>query len=625
MFNNVSISKKLYSGFAVMIFIIIAITYVGIMKVNSIDTILNKVVEVNSVKQRYAINFRGSVHDRAIAIRDIVLAKDKDDQLFINSFNDIKKLESFYVKSAQPLDMIFEKGVDVDQKEKMILQKIKDIEKKTVPVINKIIELKQNGYHTQAQNLLVTQARPNTTIWLEVINEFIDYEEFKNQTETPIAREIASGFSYTMIIILIISLIIGVSIAFLISSYTIKSVTKVQSGLQDFFDFLNRKKQQASQIELDSKDEFGQMARTINTNIKSIESSIIQDDIFVKDIARFAKEIGAGNLQASVEKQTSTESLSELKEILTTMQQELEKSIACSIPMLLEVLNSFKNEDFTSKYPNADSQVSHAINDLGGIISKLLQNSYTLGKNLEKSSDILLTNVTELNNSSNEAASSLEQTASTLEQITQTVKSNTNNVKEMSGYASEVDGSAKEGQKFAHDTSNAMGEIQEQVSTINGAISVIDQIAFQTNILSLNAAVEAATAGEAGKGFAVVAQEVRNLASRSAQAAKEIKDIVENATAKASYGKSISNKMIEGYDQLLGNITKTMDAIDNISKTSKEQEIGIVQINEAIGLIDRQTQKNVTIATQTKEIALQTDTVAKGIVTELSSKKFTTN
>jgi len=625
MFNNISISKKLYSGFAVMIFIIITITYVGIMKVDSIDKILNKIVEVNSVKQRYAINFRGSVHDRAIAIRDIVLAKDTNDELFVKSLSDIKRLESFYTKSAQPLDMIFEKGIDVDDKEKVILQKIKDIEKKTLPVINKIIDLKQNSLHKEAHDLLVTEARINTTIWLKVINELIDYEEFKNQTETPKAREIASSFSYTMIIILIISLIIGALIAYFISSDIIKSVTKVQSGLQDFFDFLNRKKEKASEIELISKDEFGQMAMTINANIKAIESSIIQDDLFVKDIARFAKEIGAGNLIASIEKQTSTESLTELKEILTTMQQELEKSIACSIPMLLEVLNNFKNEDFTSKYPSADSQVSHAINDLGGIISKLLQNSYTLGKNLEDSSHTLLSNVTELNNSSTEAATSLEQTTSTLEQITQTVRSNTNNVTEMSNYASEVNNSAKEGQKFALDTSTAMDEIQEQVTTINDAISIIDQISFQTNILSLNAAVEAATAGEAGKGFAVVAQEVRNLASRSAEAAKDIKNIVEKATDKANYGKSISNKMSVGCDELLKNIEKTMNAIENISKTSEEQEIGIVQINDAISLIDKQTQKNVSIATQTKEIALQTDSVAKGIVSELSSKKFTTN
>ena len=104
---------------------------------------------------------------------------------------------------------------------------------------------------------------------------------------------------------------------------------------------------------------------------------------------------------------------------------------------------------------------------------------------------------------------------------------------------------------------------------INDSISVIDQIAFQTNILSLNAAVEAATAGEAGKGFAVVAAEVRNLASRSAEAAKEIKAIVENATSKANQGKDIANNMIDGYKQLNQNISQTINLISDIEMSSK--------------------------------------------------------
>ena len=117
----------------------------------------------------------------------------------------------------------------------------------------------------------------------------------------------------------------------------------------------------------------------------------------------------------------------------------------------------------------------------------------------------------------------------------------------MTQHAKEVTDSVKEGEELASKTSLAMDEINEQVNAINDAITVIDQIAFQTNILSLNAAVEAATAGEAGRGFAVVAQEVRNLASRSAEAAKEIKDLVENANIKANEGKEIADVMIGGF------------------------------------------------------------------------------
>ena len=122
-----------------------------------------------------------------------------------------------------------------------------------------------------------------------------------------------------------------------------------------------------------------------------------------------------------------------------------------------------------------------------------------------------------------------------------------------------------------------MDEINNQVHLINDSILVIDQIAFQTNILSLNAAVEAATAGEAGKGFAVVAAEVRNLASRSAEAAKEIKAIVENATSKANQGKDIANNMIDGYKQLNQNISQTINLISDIEMSSKEQLSGIEQ------------------------------------------------
>ncbi|PHO14049.1 methyl-accepting chemotaxis protein, partial [Malaciobacter marinus] len=137
-----------------------------------------------------------------------------------------------------------------------------------------------------------------------------------------------------------------------------------------------------------------------------------------------------------------------------------------------------------------------------------------------------------------------------------------------------------------------------------------------------NAAVEAATAGESGKGFAVVAGEVRNLANRSAQAAKEIKDIVEIATSKATTGKDTSDKMIEGYEKLLENIEKTNKTIKDIATASQEQENSISQINDAINLLDKQTQKNASIAAQTKEIATNNDNISKEIVLNLKDKKF---
>jgi methyl-accepting chemotaxis protein len=244
------------------------------------------------------------------------------------------------------------------------------------------------------------------------------------------------------------------------------------------------------------------------------------------------------------------------------------------------------------------------------------------GLKLSENSNVLLTNVDKLNVSSNEAAASLEQTAASLEQITSNIRSNTENIAKMSTYSNSVTYSAKEGEKLANETTLAMDEINIQVNSINEAIAVIDQIAFQTNILSLNAAVEAATAGEAGRGFAVVAQEVRNLANRSAEAAREIKNIVENATKKANDGKEIAGYMIEGYKELNKNILNTINLISDIEMSSKEQLTGIEQINCAVTQLDQQTQQNAVIASQTHEVAITTDTIAKIILTNVDSKEF---
>ena len=234
----------------------------------------------------------------------------------------------------------------------------------------------------------------------------------------------------------------------------------------------------------------------------------------------------------------------------------------------------------------------------------------------------MLINVDKLNNSSNDAAARLEETAAALEEVTSSIANSNNKISEMSNIAKDVTNAASLGQDLANKTALSMDEINTQVNLVNEAISVIDQIAFQTNILSLNAAVEAATAGEAGRGFAVVAGEVRNLASRSAQAAKEIKAIVETATKKANEGKQIASNMIDGYKDLNENIQQTIKLIQEIKITSNEQRSGIEQINKAINSLDMQTQQNAQVASQSYEVSVKIDRIAKLIVSNTDEKEF---
>jgi methyl-accepting chemotaxis protein len=262
------------------------------------------------------------------------------------------------------------------------------------------------------------------------------------------------------------------------------------------------------------------------------------------------------------------------------------------------------------------------INTLQKSITQMLIENKTNGLTLEESSNVLLNNVNKLNESSNEAASSLEETAAALEEITSNIRHTTENIAKMANYSNNVTQSALEGEKLANRTNVSMDEINQQVLEINEAITVIDQIAFQTNILSLNAAVEAATAGEAGKGFAVVAQEVRNLAARSAEAAKEIKSLVEDATSKANEGKLIASSMIQGYKTLNENISSTIGLIKDVEGASKEQLLGIEQINDAVNQLDEQTQQNAMVASQTHDVAIMTDEIAKMVVSNANEKEF---
>ncbi|MFB1031930.1 MAG: methyl-accepting chemotaxis protein, partial [Aliarcobacter cryaerophilus] len=262
------------------------------------------------------------------------------------------------------------------------------------------------------------------------------------------------------------------------------------------------------------------------------------------------------------------------------------------------------------------------INILRDVITQTLLDNKKVGITLKENANILSFNMQSISTAANSQAASLEETAASLEEITSNITNNTQTTTKMASYGEKVKESIKIGQDLANKTVSSMEDINKQALAINEAIGVIDNIAFQTNILSLNAAVEAATAGEAGKGFAVVAQEVRNLATRSAEAANEIKRIVQLATSKTKEGSEIANSMIEGYTSLNENISITLDLIQNVTTASKEQSVGMVQINDAVNNLDQITQRNAQSASEANEIAKQTLKISNEIIEQVNSKEF---
>ncbi|WP_418184890.1 HAMP domain-containing methyl-accepting chemotaxis protein [Aliarcobacter vitoriensis] len=521
------------------------------------------------------------------------------------------------------------RNTEAGKKAAASLQKAYEDWRKIYVTLDGLISNLISNTNLDNQSEIFKEYEKNVNVMIPISNEFGKLmTEQKNRTFNfslnmvqNTVKKAQSSVVEIAVIFLIISTI-GIIFTLLTINLISGSLKKVKDGVLEFFAFINEESKSTSLIKLDSNDEFGEIAKVVNENIKRTEISIIKDDEFIANVDKFVRELSSGNMLAKIEKEPDTANLKTLKELLQNLQNYLENTIARDINVLLRVIDSFKQHDFTDRFPNPYAKVSIAMNELGDIISELLKQSYSTGLMLQNSSNELLENVNTLNQSSNAAAASLEETAAALEEITSTVVSNANNVSVMAKYSSEVSNSAKKGQNLANETTTAMDEINNQVNLINEAISVIDNIAFQTNILSLNAAVEAATAGEAGKGFAVVAQEVRNLASRSAEAAKQIKDIVESATLKANEGKEISFEMIKGYTELLENIEKQSQTINEIATASKEQEAGITQINDAVTGLDQQTQKNASIAADTKDIAIKADEIAKKIVEESSSQDF---
>jgi methyl-accepting chemotaxis protein len=238
-------------------------------------------------------------------------------------------------------------------------------------------------------------------------------------------------------------------------------------------------------------------------------------------------------------------------------------------------------------------------------INELIESFATVVGNVKAAADEVARGVQEISQGNEDLshrteaqASSLEETASSMEEMTASVRQNADNSGEANQLAVAARDQADKGGSVVAKAVKAMGEINQSSKKIADIIGVIDEIAFQTNLLALNAAVEAARAGEQGRGFAVVASEVRNLAGRSATAAKEIKDLIRDSVQKVDEGSSLVAQSGQTLDQIVGAVKKVSDIIAEIAASSQEQSSGIEQVNKAVMQLDEMTQQNAALVEQ---------------------------
>ena len=405
--------------------------------------------------------------------------------------------------------------------------------------------------------------------------------------------------------------------------FIVRKATNPIGKLKDGFENLLHSNDTNITLNVESKDEIGEVATLFNAYMDKVRAGLKQDEIVIEEASNILEKTANGFFVYKVNGTASNPHVEDLKNRLNAMILSTKETL----DKINETLRYYSESKFDYKlddngiYGNLGS-LTAGIKLVGNNTSEILAMVMNTGNALNESTQTLSEASNHLSASSNQQAASLEETAAALEEITSTIQANTHATTRMSQLASNVTLSAKNGQDLANKTAVSMDDINKEVSSINVAIEVIDQIAFQTNILSLNAAVEAATAGEAGKGFAVVAAEVRTLANRSAEAAREIKHIVELASKKAKEGKLISDDMIEGYKELNENISNTIITINEVAAASKEQERGIVQINDAINMLDQATQKNAQVADEISTMASNIANMSNSLVTAASRASF---
>ncbi len=361
---------------------------------------------------------------------------------------------------------------------------------------------------------------------------------------------------------------------------------------------------------------FGQSKDSINNTVDTLTKIVDEIKKIVEDAALH------GSFATKIDMNGKTGYSKTLAELLNQLSDVTDAGLRDVVRVAEALAAADLTQTITEDYPGLFGQTKDAVNTTVDNLQKLVMGvKHSVDSIGTASKEIALGN-SDLSRRTEEQAASLEETAASMEELTSTVKQNAENAKQANQLAYSASSVAQKGGHAVHEVVGTMSAINESSRKIVDIISVINEIAFQTNILALNAAVEAARAGEQGRGFAVVATEVRNLAQRSASAAKEIKTLIDDSVTKVEVGTKLVDDAGKTMEEIVNAVKRVTDIMSEISAASSEQSKGIEQVNQTITQMDEVTQQNAALVEEAAAAAASLEDEAQNLSTSVSVFKM---